>query len=287
MASRNTPGTSSANLTKEERRKQAREAARLLQIEEAKRAKRNRIMVIVGVIVALALVATAVYLVVSNGKKQEQSEAWDDYTPAASVFVDGTPGNVTDQGAITFGSSLSAGTVNEGAPTVQIYYDYLCVHCNDLEREHGAELSKLAEDGKITLELHPVGMMDEFSRVATGAFYYIAENAPEQAFAFNSKVFSELTAPIFSDDAATPTAADALKVAGEVGVPEDVLTGLEGVLNDGSYSGYADLAYAQEEANGMSGTPHVIIDNHKLLNWTDIMTQLNAVVAGETPWDAS
>lgn len=40
MASRNTPGTSSAKLTKEERRKQAREAARLLQIEEAKRAKK-------------------------------------------------------------------------------------------------------------------------------------------------------------------------------------------------------------------------------------------------------
>ncbi|MFN8048126.1 MAG: thioredoxin domain-containing protein [Ancrocorticia sp.] len=288
MASRNTPGTSSAKLTKEERRKQAREAARLLQIEEAKRAKRNRIMVIVGVIVALALVATAVYLVLANGKKKEQSEAWDDFTPAASVFVDGTPGNVTDQGAVTFGSSLSAGTVNEGAPAVQIYFDYLCVHCNTLENEHSAELSKLAEEGKITLVLQPVGMMGDFSRIATGALYYLAENAPEQALAFNNKVFSELTAPLFDGSGATePTAADALRVAGEVGVPADVLTGLEGVLNDGSYAGYADLAYEQEQANGMSGTPHVIIDNHKLLNWPDIMTQLDAVIAGETPWDAS
>lgn len=91
---------------------------------------------------------------------------------------------MTDQGAITFGSSLSAGTVNEGAPTVQIYYDYLCVHCNDLEREHGAELSKLAEDGKITLELHPVGMMDEFLSCCDRSFLPHCRERPRAGICF-------------------------------------------------------------------------------------------------------
>jgi len=286
MASRNTPGTSSAKLTKEERRKQAREAARLLQIEEAKRAKRNRILVIVGAIVALALVATAVYLVVANGKKKELSEDWGTFNPAATVFVDGTPGNVNGQGGVTFGSSLNAGTQNESAPTVQVYFDYLCVHCNTLENGHSAELSQLAQEGKITLVLQPVGMMREFSRIGTGALYYLAENAPEQALAFHNKVFSDLTAPLFESGATDdPTAADLLRIAGEVGVPAETLAGLEGVLGDGSYSGYADLAYQQAQANGLSGTPHVIIDGHELTNWPDLTTQLNAVIAGKTPWD--
>ncbi len=286
MASRNTPGTSSAKLTKEERRKQAREAARQLQIEEAKRAKRNRILTIVGAIVALALVATAVYLVVSNGKKKELAADWGTVNPAASVFVDGTPGNVNDQGGVTFGSSLSAGSENEGAPVVQVYFDYLCVHCNTLESGHADELSQLAQEGKITLVLQPVGMMRDFSKLATGALYYLAENAPEQALAFHNKVFSDLTAPLFeggtTDD---PTAADLLRVAGEVGVPAETLAGLEGILGDGSYSGYGDLAYQQAQANGLSGTPHVIIDGHELMNWPDITAQLEAVIAGETPWE--
>ncbi|MFT3944438.1 MAG: thioredoxin domain-containing protein [Ancrocorticia sp.] len=284
MASRNTPGTTGAKLTKEERRKQAREAARLLQIEEAKRAKRNRIMVIIGVIVALALVATAVFLVVSNGKKAQQAP---DFTPAASVFVDGTPANVNDQGGISVGADLVAGTANEGAPTVTIYFDYLCSWCNHLEASYGEELTKMAQEGKITLVYQPVVLRgQQFSNAGAIANFFLAENAPDKYLAFSNAIFSQVTGPLFTDaskeSATEPTVDQLIAVATEVGVPADVVANLQAVLADGSYQKWVDLANSQMQANQLSGTPRVIIDGKELADWDNgnLTTYLNELIEG-------
>ncbi|MFT0849109.1 thioredoxin domain-containing protein [Actinomycetaceae bacterium L2_0104] len=272
MASRNTPGTSGSNLTKQQRREQAREAARKLQEEEAKRTRRNKLMAIIGSIVVVALVGTAIFFIVRSGKDQSSGEDWADFEPAASVFTEGTPENVNDQGGISVGSNLVAGTENEGAPTVTIYFDYLCSYCNQLEGTYADELTQMAEDGDITLIYQPVSILgQEFSDLGAAADYYLAANAPEQYLEFHNTVFSEVTEPLFEEGAnlPAPTAEDLLEVANEVGVPDDVVTGLEATLADGSYQKWVDLAYEQFGANGLNGTPRVIIDGRELVNWPD------------------
>lgn len=114
------------------------------------------------------------------------------------MFVDGTPGNVTDQGAVTFWFVPQRrnrerkvhppfkSTSTTSVFTATRWRTSTPLNCLSWQKE-----------GKITLVLQPVGMMGDFSRIATGALYYLAENAPEQALAFNNKVFSELTAPLF------------------------------------------------------------------------------------------
>ncbi len=286
MASRNTPGTSGSNLTKQERREQAREAARKLQEEEARRAKRNKLMAIIGSVVVVAIIATAIYFIVSSGNKRAQENDWAPFEPAASVFTEGTPENVNDQGGISVGSELVAGTENEGAPTVTIYFDYLCSYCNQLEASYAEELTQMAADGDITLIYQPVSILgQEFSDLGAAADFYIAANAPEQYLEFHNTVFSEVTQPLFEQDASlpVPTTEDLLRVAQEVGVPDDVVTGLETTLADGSFQKWVDLAYEQFGANGLSGTPRAIIDGRELVNWPDgnLTKYARQIVAGE------
>ncbi len=272
MASRNTPGTSGSNLTKQQRREQAREAARKLQEEESKRAKRNRLLAIVGSVLVVAIIAAAVFFIVRSGNERSQEKDWAAFEPAATVFTEGTPENVNDQGGIAVGSDLVAGTENEGAPTVTIYFDYLCSYCNQLEGTYADELTQMAQDGDITLIYQPVSILgQEFSDLGAAADFYLAANAPEQYLEFHNTVFSEVTEPLFAEDAdlPIPTAEDLLRVAKEVGVPEDVVTGLETTLADGSFQKWVDLSYEQFGANGLNGTPRVIINDRELVNWPD------------------
>ena len=251
---------------------QAREAARKLQEEEAKRTRRNKLMAIIGSIVVVALIGTAIFFIVRSGKDQDSGQDWAEFEPAASVFTEGTPENVNDQGGISVGSNLVAGTENEGAPTVTIYFDYLCSYCNQLESTYADELTQMAEDGDITLIYQPVSILGQkFSDLGAAADYYIAANAPEQYLEFHNTTFSEVTEPLFEESAnlPVPTAEDLLEVAKEVGVPDDVVSGLEATLADDSYQKWVNFAHEQFGANGLDGTPRVIIDGRELVNWPD------------------
>ncbi|MGO1859230.1 DsbA family protein [Ancrocorticia populi] len=294
MASRNTPGTSGQNLTKQERREQAREAARKLQEQEEKRAKRNKILAIVGAIALVAVIALAVVLIVrsgssdnSTGEGTESSEDWADFTRADSVFTaESTPENVTDQGGITVGSSLEAGTVNEGAPEVDIYFDFLCSWCNRLENEYSEDLAQMAKDGEITLVYMPVAIMGEdFSTQGAAADFFMAENAPEYFLDFHNTLFEEKTNPLFLDensDQTLPTIDDILEVAEEVGVPDATVADLETAINDGTYDATIESAYEQWTANGQTGTPGVIINDRQLADWTEgKLTKYAAEAAAE------
>ncbi len=277
MASRNTPGTSGQNLTKQERLEQAREAARKLQQEEEKRAKRNKLLAIGGSLVLVAVIAVAVTLIVRSGSSDKDSSSdgeWTDFTRAASVFTaEDTPANVTDQGGITIGSSLKAGTVNEGAPEVTIYFDYLCHWCNLLEGDYAEDLTQMAKDGDITLVYQPVAIMgQDFSTQGAAADFFMAENAPEYYLDFHNTLFEEKTIPLFADDATDqtlPTVDDILSVAKEVGVPDDTVADLQTAINDGTYDATIQAAYEQWTANGQTGTPGVIINDRQLVDWTE------------------
>lgn len=277
MASRNTPGTSGQNLTKQQRREQAREAARKLQEQEAKRATRNRILAIVGVIALVAVIAVAVVLIVRSGSNQDDSSSdgeWADFNQAASVFTDDRPDNVNDQGGISIGSSLEAGSVNEGAPEVRIYFDYMCSWCNRLENEYGEDLTQMAKDGDITLIYQPVSIMgQDMSDMGATADFFLAENDPEHYLEFHNQLFFEKTNPLFleeqSADQQLPTIDDIVEVAGEVGIDDDTIADLKDAVQQGSYDSTIQDAYDQWTANGQTGTPGVIINDRQLSDWTE------------------
>ncbi len=275
MASRNTPGTSSSSLTKDERREAAREAARKLRIEEAKRAKRNRILAIIASLVVVALVATAVFVIVNSKSKQsailkgaDGTPQYAKFTAGESAFTGSLPANVEKNGGISVGASLTAGSKNEGKPTVDIYFDYLCVHCNDLEAQFGEALTEMAKEGEITLVYHPVEIMHQaFSTHSAAADFFVAQNAPDKYIEFHNKVFSDLSNPVFKEQASLPTTEDLIKVAKDVGVNDDVASRLEKALNSESLTSLVEQASKQFANDGLTGTPAVIVNGRQLLNW--------------------
>lgn len=279
MASRNTPGTNSPYLTKQQRQQQAREKARLLQQAEAKRARRTRLFVALGSSFAVILVVAAVAFVIWNGTKKGE-EVKPEASPSANVSADGV---------ISVGKGSSEGTTRAGAknadkPRVRIYSDYACTHCNDLEKEYGNKLVNLAGKGEITLEIVPLSVLQQkFSDVASQADYYIAEKAPQYYAAFHTKYFADVSAPIFARKKGIPSESQhkkvALDVAKKVGVPDNVLKGLNSALSENRYASFLQHAAKKFADAGHQGTPTVTINGKRLEDWTEgkLLTELEKV----------
>lgn len=279
--------------SKADRHKAAREQVRALQAEAARRDRRNRMIVIVISAVLVVLLGAIIYLIVSN--KEEAQNARDiaagesatgiadttSFSFGDNAFKDALPKNMNEHGGISVGDSLAAGTENAGKPNVQIYFDYLCVHCNELEKTFGAKLTDMAKKGEITLTYYPVNIMgQEVSLKGAVADFFLAEHAPEQFLDFHNTVFEELSEPVFSKNAKLPTAADLVNVAKEVGVADSVVNDLKKVLDDGSMDSLVEQATKQFQNNGLKGTPSVIVDNVIVNNWPDsLMTAITRASA--------
>lgn len=279
MASRTTPGTADSNLSKKERREAARAQALKIQEAERKSAARVRAVTIVSLLLVVALVISAVAFILAN-KKNESVEAGstdsaqtESFAFGENAFTEKMPENVDEHGGISLGSGLKAGSENKDKPVVRIYFDYLCVHCNELEKQFGEELSRLADQGEITLVNYPVAIMgQDFSTQGAIADFYLAENAPQQYADFHNTVFTKLTEPFFENykkDSETPLPSvdDMIDVAKEVGISDSTIDGLKKALDDKKWQQLVTDSVEQFRNNQLTGTPTVVVNHKKVQNW--------------------
>ncbi|NCD17211.1 MAG: disulfide bond formation protein DsbA [Actinobacteria bacterium] len=252
-------------LTKQQRREAAREQARKLREEQERREKRNRLIVIVGVVVGLVAVAALVWAIVSSSGRS----ALDDVArPAGSDAAGGIP----------VGSSLEAGTTNEGAPEVSVYLDYTCSYCGQFEAVNAADLETLAAGGEATVRFHPVAILDgsdgaytDFSGQAVNAAATVAEYAPAQFLDFHTELFTLWDAAVQEavDAGASaveePTVADIQATAAAVGVPQDVVERIP----DGEFADWVAATTRQFGRDGFQGTPTVLVDGEEFLGWPE------------------
>lgn len=245
-------------LTKAERREIAREKARVLQAEQAKREKRNRLLMIGGIAGLVLLVALAVWAIIANGSKSELDG------------IDG-PANADNRGGIPVGSSLEAGTVNEGAPVVSVYADFTCHFCASFEEINGEDLADMARDGLITLKLHPVALLGSggYNLYAANALATVAEYSPEHTLALNQLLFEEFYTvyQAFQEsqdpaDYVLPTNEEVGQYALSLGVPQDVVDRFP----EGEYLEWVAASTRQFSLDGNRGTPTIIVDGEKLVN---------------------
>src|SRR3546814_1461741 len=77
-----------------------------------------------------------------------------------------------------------------------IYIDFMCPVCNDFEQTYGPTLEGLVEDGSITLNIHPISILDryssgtEYSTRTAGAAYCVAVDDPANALPFVQAMFA-------------------------------------------------------------------------------------------------
>lgn len=237
-----------ARPTKQERRDAARERARELREAQQRRERRNRWILISGIVAFVAIVAIAIVAIVNNGSN------------GASGDVADRPAGGTDDGAITVGSG-GAGTVNEGAPEVDVYLDYACPHCAEFEATYGQQISDSVEAEDITLRVHTVAYMDDsgdgsgISSRGGRAAAAVADGAPEEFMEFNNQLFAEQAASQgeVSDEQIAQVAAD-------VGVDEGVIDS----FGPDTFNDWIVYTTSQARNDDIDGTPTVKVDGEEV-----------------------
>lgn len=188
-------------LTKNERRAEAREQARLAREAEKKREKRNRLYIQGGVVLGIIAVLAVVGLVLTQSLK-----------PAGPG-----PANMASGGAI-FGKDLKVVTgpalddqsADRVAPKVDreklpldvsVYVDYMCPACGSFEQQNGAMLENYVGSGDIQLQVFPINFLDstslgtKYSTRAANAFSCVVDQQPDAAFALHTRLLSPEVQP--------------------------------------------------------------------------------------------
>lgn len=250
MATSNTP-----RAPKAARREAAVEQARVLREAQAKRERRNRLLIIGALVAVLALVVVVVTVIIAQGSR------------SALADVE-SPAGANESGGIAVGAA-GVGSENEGAPVVQVYSDFICPYCGLFETTNGVTLEELAASGEATVVYHPVAFLDQYSNGtqystrAAQAVAVVADAAPAQFVAFNRALFENQ--PAENTDGLSDEEIAAVAVG--VGVPQEVADSFA----EGRFTEWVTAASEQATRDlARPATPTILIDGEVFAgDWTD------------------
>ncbi len=206
----------------------------------------NWFAVWVSIAVVIVLVALGALVVFLNNQATAPGEA-----PKADIVN-------AETGAISFGS---------GEETVDTYIDFMCPVCNQFEQSFGESLQTAAAEDRITLNIHPVSILNnrsqgtEYSSRSGGAMYCVAEKAPDATLTFMQLLFTnqpEEGSPGLDDG-------ELAKLAEQAGAADAA-----DCISDGTYAKFVD---DQTALHQIPGTPVVEINGERLDN-SEIATRL-------------
>jgi protein-disulfide isomerase len=227
------PGTRRPDSKKAARQRLAAEQAR-----QAAADQRRQRLIRLGAAIAVVVLIVGIGVAWQLGR--DQVEVDDLPQPTAISRVDA-------------GVETSNGT--PGLPVVDVYEDFQCPHCRDLEARVGTDLLRLAADGQANVIYHPVSFLGPESVRAANAVGCATEAGrfPE----YHAKLFAEQ--PLegtggFSTD-------DLLGYGEEVGITGG---GFERCVTGSALQTW--VAAVQQEAGrrGVQGTPTLFVDGKQL-----------------------
>ena len=167
----------------------------------------------------------------------------------------------TSPGAAPKGDIINQDTgaivIGDGKDTVDTYIDFMCPICGQFEQQYGEQLQAAANDGKITLNIHPIAILDfrsttDYSSRAAAAMYCVAENDPDAAVDYMTTLFDNQPAE------------------GSAGLDDDQLIAYaKQVGADASVDCITDKTYikfpaAQAKAHEIKGTPTIEVNGKRL-----------------------
>lgn len=126
-------------------RRASRERLKQERMKARQRAKRNKILAVIGAavaVIALVVGAGTLYLYQQKEESQEFAEQYDSL-PSQTLQQDG---------------SVVLAKEDTQAPVVEVYADFQCPACGQLEETTGPTLQKLAADGDAIVHYRPVSI---------------------------------------------------------------------------------------------------------------------------------
>jgi len=179
-----------------------------------------------------------------------------------------SPDPVVTPDAAVINAETGAIAVGDGDQSMDTYIDFMCPVCNQFEQAYGAAIQGLVDDGTITLNIHPISILDrqsqgtEYSTRAANAMYCVAAADGTAAVPFMQAMFQNQP-----EEGSTGLTNDQIiAIAAASGV-----TGIDACVNDGEYAGYVtamtDKTPIAPGASGI-GTPTIAINGETIANST-------------------
>lgn len=249
--------------TKAQRRDEARLQAQKLREEQARKARRSRLIAISVLVAAIAAVAIVVAIILGN---QTPASVEDATGPAGATESGGLPFDA--DGLVALNDEGEA-DVPEGSTVLSVYSDYLCPNCGQFEELHSELLAGLVEDGTIVYQYHLVSILDrlsngtEYPTRAANAAATVADQDPDNFVAFHEALFAnqpEENTDGLSDE-------EIAQIASDVGVPDDVVAQFTQATFTPWVAAETDQA---AQSFDQFGTPMIVINGERWTgNWAE------------------
>ncbi len=180
-----------------------------------------------------------------------------------------SPGTLPQSSAVN--TETGAISVGSGGKTVDTYIDFMCPVCNQFEQAYGPTLDELVASGEITLNIHPISILDrasqgtEYSTRSASAAYCVAVDDPANIPAFVKALYAQQPSENTSglDDATLAS------IATSAGASDAVSS----CIDDGTYEKFvATMTQKTPVQPGGQGiaTPTIAVNGTVLANRTDL-----------------
>ncbi len=209
------------------------------------------IWVSVAVVVVIAIIAGLVIWM--------NASATAGNAPTSSSTAKPEAANIdTSTGAISFGT---------GTDKLDTYIDFMCPICNQFETTFGESISSSVADDTITLNVHPIAILDSrsqgtaYSSRAASAMYAVAIADPEKAYAFMQAMYKNQP----EEGSTGLTNNQIISIAQNAGV--NVTDDLKSAIADNKYLNYVQTMTPKTPiAPGSTGigTPTVVANGKTL-----------------------
>lgn len=174
--------------TRSEQREAARNKAKQLREQSAKKEKRTKLIVQIAVVlVALGLVGGVAAVIAIEAANR-----------ADAPVVDEVPKNLTEFGGVKIGVGLQAFTDAKTptadaageVPEIVVYVDYQCPICQAFDVPNSAQIRSWVDTGAATVEIRPISFLDraslnEYSSRVANAAFCVANFVPDSYFDFH------------------------------------------------------------------------------------------------------
>ncbi|MDR1768140.1 MAG: thioredoxin domain-containing protein [Propionibacteriaceae bacterium] len=226
-------------------------ARKQLAAERAAAAKRRKtIRRVVIAVVAVVVAVAAVFVVMAVVRATQNAQQTSGSVP---------PNANADQSGII----ANPGKFAAGVPQVDIYLDYQCPYCGELERDYGDAFTQLADAGTIQLQYHVLSFLDSSLHNDSSTRAAVASACADEVgyfSAYNAAVFANQPdeGDGYSDELLTTTIPAAIGMTGD-----DLAKFGQCYANRQTESfvkGVQDKAYS---AN-ITGTPTVRVNGNEL-----------------------
>jgi protein-disulfide isomerase len=189
-------GRGASGPNKRDRREDAREHARQMREEAAKKAKRRKFVVQGSVIVGILAVLAIVGVFIFNGVTAANNVANPKNMLSGGILLNTSTQAVTTP-AIAKGAQATPTTQKLDGQTAHIvtYVDYQCPICLQFEQANTAQIKQWMADGQATLEIHPVAILDttsnkKYSTRSAAAASCVANYQPDKFFDINTAFYA-------------------------------------------------------------------------------------------------